>query len=62
MTTLDELRESRVPIGHDSQILAALLREVRDELHELNQKQSSIFVRLFSRFYWRMTGGTHDGY
>ncbi len=60
MNTLDELRESRTPVGYDAQVLASLLREVRDELHDLNQKQSSVFVRIFSNFYWRMRGSAHD--
>ena len=46
------MSESRQPIGHDSQVLAGLLTDIRSELRQLNSKHPSVFKHLFWRFYW----------
>lgn len=51
---MNQVKEERKPISWDATILAEFLREIRDELRELNNKQPNIFERVFSRLYWQV--------
>ena len=44
--------EERQPLGYDAQILANLLREVRDAIHEQSGKTTLRYRRIVGHLYW----------